>query len=187
MKSARGRSRPAHDGEAEIDAHESSYGRDLLRLSSQIDQWRQSKRAALDGEFRQHGKLRAKAFPGRAAIPIRLLDLTEKIIGAVHEKPGSPKIGHYVPGTRIPILSDNEIPASAPRRRSSTWPGTSSPKSKRICAISDFVGASSTSSLRRTSFLRTPFLKTAFLRTTWRQAPESRPACARAPAARRCR
>jgi hypothetical protein len=112
MKSAQGRSRPAHDGEAEIDAHESSYGRDLLRLSSQIDLWRQSKRAALDGEFRQHGKLRAKAFPGRAAIPIRLLDLTEEIIDAVHEKPGSPKIGHYVPGTRIPILSDNEIPVS---------------------------------------------------------------------------
>jgi C-methyltransferase C-terminal domain len=33
--------------------------------------------------------------------------LTEKEIVAVHEKPGSIKIGHYVPGTRIPIVSDD--------------------------------------------------------------------------------
>jgi len=114
MKSAPAPSRPAPDGEAEIDAHESSYGRDLLRLSTQIDLWRESKRAALAGEFRAHGKLRAKAFPARAAIPITLLKLDEEMIGAVHEKPGSPKIGHYVPGTRIPILSDDKIPASDP-------------------------------------------------------------------------
>ena len=114
MKSAQARSRPSHDRQAEIDAHESSYGRDLVRLSAQIDLWRQSKRAALAGELRAHGKLRAKAFPARAAIPITLLKLDEGMIGAVHEKQGSPKIGHYVPGTRIPILSDDEIPASDP-------------------------------------------------------------------------
>jgi hypothetical protein len=98
-----------HDRQAEIDGHESSYGGDLMQLSSQIDLWRESKRAALDGEFRKHGKLRAKAFPGRAAIPIKLLNLDQEIVGAVYEKPGSPKIGHYVPGTRIPILSDDEL------------------------------------------------------------------------------
>jgi SAM-dependent methyltransferase len=101
-----------HDRQAEIDRHESSYGRDLMQLSSQIDWWRESKRAALDSEFRKHGKLRAKAFPGRAAIPIKLLNLDQEIVGAVYEKPGSPKIGHYVPGTRIPILSDDELPES---------------------------------------------------------------------------
>ena len=110
MKSAEGRARPAHDGHSEIEAHESSYGCDLVKLSSQIELWRQRKRAALNGELRQHGRLRAKAFPGRAAIPIRLLDLNEEIICAVYEKPGSPKIGHYVPGTRVPILSDDELP-----------------------------------------------------------------------------
>jgi hypothetical protein len=55
----------------------------------------------------QHGPIRAKAFPGRAAILVKLLGLTEKEIVAVHEKPGSIKIGHYVPGTRIPIVSDD--------------------------------------------------------------------------------
>ena len=35
-----------------------------------------------------------------------MLDLNEKIISAVYEKPNSKKIGNYVPGTRIPIYSD---------------------------------------------------------------------------------
>jgi hypothetical protein len=112
MRSSAALSRPAHDRQAEIEEHESSYDHELMRLSSQIEVWRKRKRAALCAEFRRHGKLRAKAFPARAAIPIKLLDLNEEIICAVHEKPGSPKIGHYVPGTRIPILSDHEIPAS---------------------------------------------------------------------------
>src|SRR5208337_1997247 len=77
MKSAQARPRPVHDWQAEIDRHESSYGRDLMQLSSQIDWWRESKRAALDSAFRKHGKLRAKAFPGRAAIPIKLLNLDQ--------------------------------------------------------------------------------------------------------------
>ena len=31
------------------------------------------------------------------------------MIPAVYEKPGSLKIGHYLPGTRIPILSDDDF------------------------------------------------------------------------------
>ena len=30
-------------------------------------------------------------------------------IECVYEKPGSLKVGHYVPGTRIPIRSDEEL------------------------------------------------------------------------------
>ena len=59
----------------------------------------------------RHGKLSAKAFPGRAAILIRLLGIDENHIRAVHEKTGSGKIGHYVPGTRIPIVSDADFVA----------------------------------------------------------------------------
>ena len=55
------------------------------------------------------GKLRAKAFPGRAAILIQLLGLDHEIISAVYEKPGSMKLGTYLPGTSIPILSDDEL------------------------------------------------------------------------------
>ena len=59
--------------------------------------------------FDQSGKIKAKAFPGRSAILVKMLDIDENIISAVYEKPGSLKIGHYVPGTRIPILSDDDL------------------------------------------------------------------------------
>ncbi len=100
---------PLHHKQGEIDRREGSYGRNLVKLASEIELWRQRKRGALNCEYQRYGSLHAKAFPGRAAIPIKLLDLDERIICAVHEKPGSPKIGHYVPGTRIPILSDDEL------------------------------------------------------------------------------
>jgi hypothetical protein len=63
----------------------------------------------LDESVRRHGKLRAKAFPGRAAIPIKLLGIDEQSISATFEKPGSMKIGHFIPGTRIPISSDDVL------------------------------------------------------------------------------
>jgi len=109
MKTVGNGQQPTHDRRAEIEAHEQSYGDDLARLASQVDAWRSTKRIVLNDEFRRFGRITAKAFPGRAAIPIRLLDLDETMISAVYEKPGSPKIGHYVPGTRIPIRSDDEI------------------------------------------------------------------------------
>ena len=40
----------------------------------------------------------------------QVLGLDENAIAAVYEKPGSAKIGHYVPGTRIPIRSDDGLP-----------------------------------------------------------------------------
>lgn len=80
---------------------------DLLRRN--IDRWRINKRAVLAEQVKQHGKLRAKAFPGRAAILVKLLCLDHESIAAVYEKPGSMKIGHYLPGTRVPILSDDAL------------------------------------------------------------------------------
>ena len=49
----------------------------------------------------------AKAFPGRAAILIKFLELNEKHISAIYERTGSQKIGNYVPSTRIPILDES--------------------------------------------------------------------------------
>jgi hypothetical protein len=56
-----------------------------------------------------HGPVPAKAFPGRAAILLKILNIDEKNISVVFEKPGSKKIGKFVPGTRIPISSDDEF------------------------------------------------------------------------------
>lgn len=78
-------------------------------LQQKVGIWKQNKTAELQALVANHGPLRAKAFPGRAAILIKLLGLGETTIKAVHEKPGSMKIGHYLPGTRIPIYSDDDL------------------------------------------------------------------------------
>ena len=79
------------------------------KMNKKIKIWKEKKRKKLIKFFKLEGKLLAKAFPGRAAILIKMLKLDEKIISAVYEKPSSKKIGNYVPGTKIPILSDKKL------------------------------------------------------------------------------
>jgi hypothetical protein len=93
----------------DLAVREDGFFAKFAELRSNLERWRVKKKNLLREEVRQHGKLRAKAFPGRAAILIKLLGLDEESISAVYEKPGSLKIGHYVPGTRIPIRSDDEL------------------------------------------------------------------------------
>lgn len=81
-------------------------------LGKSVTRWQEVKSRELQGQIQSRGKLKAKAFPGRAAILVKLLGLTDETISAVYEKPGSLKIGHYLPGTRIPILSDEALFAS---------------------------------------------------------------------------
>ncbi|HSZ96039.1 MAG TPA: methyltransferase domain-containing protein [Bradyrhizobium sp.] len=91
---------------------ERRYGRDLARLPQEIALWRARKAAEIKSAVKRYGPLAGMAFPDRAAIPIRLLGLDHTSISAVYEKPGSGKIGHFIPGTRIPILSDDAFPAA---------------------------------------------------------------------------
>lgn len=74
-----------------------------------MENWREAKKRFLTAQIRQYGKLRAVAFPGRAAILVKLLGLNEESISVVYEKAGSLKVGHYLPGTHIPICSDNDL------------------------------------------------------------------------------
>ncbi len=76
-------------------------------LQKNVGCWVLRKRQKLDLIVKKHGRVAAKAFPGRAAILIQLLGLDESVISAVFEQPHSMKIGHFVPGTRIPIVSDD--------------------------------------------------------------------------------
>jgi SAM-dependent methyltransferase len=99
-------------GAVDLDAlavRESNYFNDFALLRENIECWLRSKHKFLQEQFSKHGKLRAKAFPGRAAILVKLLGLDQDLISAVYEKPGSLKIGHYLPGTRIPICSDEDL------------------------------------------------------------------------------
>lgn len=97
-----------------LDERESRYLAQFQAMARAVTSWAARKRAAINEQVRLHGPLRAKAFPGRAAILVKLLGLTDSQVQAVYEKPGSMKIGHYLPGTRIPIRSDDELLALPP-------------------------------------------------------------------------
>jgi len=92
-----------------LSAREAGFFDKFISLKKNIEIWKETKERILAELLRKHGQLRAKAFPGRAAILVKLLGLNEASVSAVYEKPGSLKIDHYLPGTRIPILSDDAL------------------------------------------------------------------------------
>jgi len=94
---------------SDVDKREAAFETSFSQMNSNIDRWKMNKVSQLKALNKLYGPLRAKAFPGRAAILVKLLDLDESSILAVYEKPGSLKIGHYLPGTRIPIRSDDDL------------------------------------------------------------------------------
>jgi len=88
---------------------ENAYFDEFEKLRTNITNWQKNKKEYLNQLSNKYGKIRAKAFPGRAAILVKMLGLNENIISEVFEKPGSLKVGNYLPGTRIPIKSDDEL------------------------------------------------------------------------------
>ncbi len=78
-------------------------------MAENIREWQQETKAWIEEYVASNGKIRAKAFPGRAAIMIKMLGLDENLISAVYEIAGSIKVHNYVPGTRIPILPEAEL------------------------------------------------------------------------------
>jgi 2-polyprenyl-3-methyl-5-hydroxy-6-metoxy-1,4-benzoquinol methylase len=82
----------------------------MRNMSQDIETWKLNKRNRLMANYHYNGPIGAACFPGRAAILLRLLGLPEHYFTAVYESPGGHKVGHYVPGTRIPILVDKDYP-----------------------------------------------------------------------------
>ena len=102
------------DIESQVDystiiAEENNFEEKFKQMKDFILNWKESKRSELLDLVRVFGKLPAKAFPGRASILLNILELTDKEIECVYEKEGSLKIGNYIPGTNIPIVSDLEL------------------------------------------------------------------------------
>lgn len=95
--------------DADLRVREGTFLGRFETLRGNIQKWRENKRHELEKLVEPGQKIRAKAFPGRAAILVKMLGLTDASIAAVYEKSGSLKIGHYVPGTRIPILSEEDL------------------------------------------------------------------------------
>ena len=97
----------------DIEQAESSFGSRLDQLAAKVDIWKRNKSAQIESEVGKYGPLAAKAFPGRAAIPIKMLGLSTNQVSAAYEKPSSAKVGNYIPGTRIPIASDDDFKIEA--------------------------------------------------------------------------
>jgi hypothetical protein len=96
-----------------LSINEHNFREDFEKMRNSLGDWISEARAVIDTLVVKNGKLRAKAFPGRAAILVKLLGLTHNEIEAVYEIKGSIKVGHYVPGTRIPILPEAMLYAEA--------------------------------------------------------------------------
>lgn len=89
--------------------NEIQFGEQLTQMNQTIINWQMNKIQEILGAVQEYGPLVAKAFPGRSAIPVKMLGLTEKDIKCVYERPGSLKIGYKIPSTEIPIVSEDEV------------------------------------------------------------------------------
>ena len=92
---------------------ESIFFAQFAKMEANIKEWQKETKTWIEAYVASDGKIRAKAFPGRAAIMIKMLDLNESHISAVYEITGSIKVNHFVPGTRIPILPESDLYALA--------------------------------------------------------------------------
>ena len=81
----------------------------IFALQNRISEGGVKLRKKLKSLAATHGPLPAKAFPGRACINIHTFGIDETMIQATYERPGSPKIGHYIPGTKIEIRDEREF------------------------------------------------------------------------------
>jgi hypothetical protein len=87
-------------------ADESQFPAQLEQSQAFVEKWQHETVQKIQ-ELKSMGiTMHGKSFPGRAAILVTLLELNVDIMPVVYEKPGSLKIGHYLPGTRIEIQSD---------------------------------------------------------------------------------
>ena len=91
----------------DITKKESKFEKNFNDLSTFINKWKLKKRNEILNLIKENGgPIVGKAFPGRAAILINILELNSNHIRCIFEKPGSKKLGHFVPGSDIPIVSD---------------------------------------------------------------------------------
>lgn len=78
----------------------------FVKIQSFVNRWKNNTKKDIKKLVGKGFKIYGKSFPGRAAILIKLLDIDENIMPAVFEKDKSEKINHYVPSTKIKIISD---------------------------------------------------------------------------------
>jgi hypothetical protein len=88
--------------------------KDLKLFSDNVKEWRQEFRFLISGIRKNGGSISAIGAPSRASTLVSYSGLTENDIHLVGELPGSAKIGHFMPGTRILITEEKEVLLSRP-------------------------------------------------------------------------
>lgn len=77
-------------------------------LQGKYDIWKKESQIILRSLL-EDGPIYGKALPGRAVMLINSLKIDSRMMPAIFEKPNSPKINNFVPGSKIKILSDDEL------------------------------------------------------------------------------
>jgi len=91
----------------QVSSNETRFPEKLSQMQAFVDEWKQKTTEQLQDLKKSGVNLHGKSFPGRASILINLLGIDHELQPYLFEKPGSMKVGHYVPGTRIEIISDD--------------------------------------------------------------------------------
>jgi SAM-dependent methyltransferase len=94
---------------------ESMFYKQFYELEHFYLNWQQETRNCIVN-LAQEGEIFGKSLPGRAVMLISSLNINASFMPAVYEQPSSPKNGHYVPGTKIEIRSDEELFANNPKK-----------------------------------------------------------------------
>jgi hypothetical protein len=89
-----------------VSSNETRFPEKLSQMQIFVNEWKQKTMEQLMDLKKGGVNLPGKSFPGRASILINLLGIDHELQPYVFEKPGSMKLGYYVPGTRIEIISD---------------------------------------------------------------------------------
>lgn len=107
-------SKEAHAADVEIyENNEKQFVSQFIEMQNVYDKWKINSRTMLDSLSKQ-GNFYGKALPGRAVMLINSLGIDERNMPVLFEQPASPKVGNYVPGTKIEIVSDDLISELSP-------------------------------------------------------------------------
>jgi hypothetical protein len=91
---------------------EKSFIRKFEEFEEVYKAWLKHSKAQLR-DLEARGPFMGKSLPGRAVMLLNALNITEVQMPFLYEQSKSPKVGHYVPGTQIGILSDAELANSS--------------------------------------------------------------------------
>ena len=94
---------------------ENDFEEKFENMQQIYDVWKTDSFAVIK-QITQEGPIFGKSLPGRAVMLISALGINAEEMPAVFEQALSPKVGFYVPGTQIEILSDEQILATSPSR-----------------------------------------------------------------------